>query len=208
MRIAILLSVLFISCSVFAQTYRSGGPRKANFGNQQTQEADANGEKKSSVPGAKSNVQTRTFTSYGARRQWGKGVQTQTVQTATAGTAVQENTGEIQLSGAEKKLGASVKKSTPAQKGANVPGAPAQPAAQEGNAAQQPAMPAEAAAAMQQVQGLQEMLKGLGGAGAAGGANSAAAGAAGMPAGMNIPGMPDMSALMGAAAAGQQPAKK
>jgi hypothetical protein len=29
-----------------------------------------------------------------------------------------------------------------------------------------------------------------------------------MPAGMNIPGMPDMSSLMNAASGGQQPAKK
>lgn len=208
MRLAILLSVLFISGSVFAQTYRSGGTRKANFGAQQTQDADQNGESKSSVPGAKSNVQTRTFTSYGARRQWGKCVQTQTVQTTTAGTAAPENTGEVQLPGAEKKLGAAAKKSIPAPKGAAAP-AQQPAAAQAGTAAQPPAMPAEAAAAMQQVQGLQEMLKGLGGAaGAAGGASAPAAGAAGMPAGMNIPGMPDMSALMGAAAAGQQPTKK
>ena len=69
-------------------------------------------------------------------------------------------------------------------------------------------MPAEMANVMQQMQGMQEMMKMMGGgAGApAGGAKGGAA--AGMPAGMNIPGMPDMSALMNAAAAGQQPAQK
>ena len=59
-------------------------------------------------------------------------------------------------------------------------------------------------------------LQGLGGGASAGGAaaggNSAAggtssAGGAAMPAGLNVPGMPDMSALLNAAAAGQQPGK-
>lgn len=209
MRIVLLVSVLFISCSVFAQTYRSGGTRKANFGAQQTEQTRE--EKKSSVPGAKSGVKTRTFTSYGARQQWGKGVQTKTVQTATAGTAAQAPAEETVLPSAEQKLGAAAKKASPAPKAAPAgSAAQQQPAAQDqAQAAQPSAMPAEAAAAMQQVQGLQDMLKSLGGAAGTGAAAGAPAGAApAMPAGMNLPGMPDMSALMGAAAAGQQPGKK
>lgn len=116
MRIVLLVSVLFISCSVFAQMYRSGGTRKANFGTQQTEQTGE--EEKSSVPGAKSGVKTRTFTSYGARQQWSKGVQTQTVQTATAGTAAQAPAEETVLPGAEKKLGAAAKKASPAPKAA------------------------------------------------------------------------------------------
>lgn len=209
MRIVLLVSVLFISCSVFAQTYRSGGTRKANFGAQQTEQTGE--EEKSSVPGAKSGVKTRTFTSYGARQQWSKGVQTQTVQTATAGTAAQAPAEETVLPGAEQKLGAAAKKASSAPKAAPAgSAAQQQQAAQtQAQAAQPAAMPAEAAAAMQQVQGLQDMLKNLGGAAGTGAAAGAPAGAApAMPAGMNIPGMPDMSALMGAAAAGQQPGKK
>ena len=207
MRIVLLVSVLFISCSVFAQTYRSGGTRKANFGAQQTEQTGE--EEKSSVPGAKSGVKTRTFTSYGARQQWSKGVQTQTVQTATAGTAAQAPAEETVLPGAEQKLGTSAKKASPAPKAAPAGSAAQQQPAAQTQAAQPAAMPAEAAAAMQQVQGLQDMLKGLGGSAGTGGAAGAPAGAApAMPAGMNIPGMPDMSALMGAAAAGQQPGKK
>ncbi|MDD6152575.1 MAG: hypothetical protein PUC11_01310 [Elusimicrobia bacterium] len=207
MRIVLLVSVLFISFSVFAQMYRSGGTRKANFGTQQTEQTGE--EEKSSVPGAKSGVKTRTFTSYGARQQWSKGVQTQTVQTATAGTAAQAPAEETVLPGAEQKLGTSAKKASPAPKAAPAGSAAQQQPAAQAQAAQPAAMPAEAAAAMQQVQGLQDMLKGLGGSAGTGGAAGAPAGAApAMPAGMNIPGMPDMSALMGAAAAGQQPGKK
>ena len=207
MRIVLLVSVLFISCSIFAQMYRSGGTRKANFGTQQTEQTGE--EEKSSVPGAKSGVKTRTFTSYGARQQWSKGVQTQTVQTATAGTAAQAPAEETVLPGAEQKLGTSAKKASPAPKAAPAGSAAQQQPAAQAQAAQPAAMPAEAAAAMQQVQGLQDMLKGLGGSAGTGGAAGAPAGAApAMPAGMNIPGMPDMSALMGAAAAGQQPGKK
>lgn len=207
MRIVLLVSVLFISCSVFAQMYRSGGTRKANFGTQQTEQTGE--EEKSSVPGAKSGVKTRTFTSYGARQQWSKGVQTQTVQTATAGTAAQAPAEATVLPGAEQKLGTSAKKASPAPKAAPAGSAAQQQPAAQAQAAQPAAMPAEAAAAMQQVQGLQDMLKGLGGSAGTGGAAGAPAGAApAMPAGMNIPGMPDMSALMGAAAAGQQPGKK
>ncbi len=201
MRIILLLSVVVVSCSVFAQTYRSGGTYKAHFGAQQAQSAKEEGDKKASAPGANSAVKTRTFTNYGARRQWGKGVQTQAVQTATAGTAAPEPTEDMPIPAAEQKLNAAVKKGSAKSKG-DAANAAAQPAAQA-PAAQPAEIPAEAAAAMQQMQGLQDMLKGLG---AAGDAAQPGAAMPAMPAGMNVPGMPDMSALMGGAAAGAGPA--
>ena len=63
MKFLTLLSVLFVSCVVFAQTYRSGGVQRANFGGQQTQQQ--NGGEKSAAPGANSAVTTRTFTKIG-----------------------------------------------------------------------------------------------------------------------------------------------
>lgn len=197
MRIIFLLSVLFISGSVFAQTYRSGGTYKANFGSQQAQGAKE-GEKKA-VAGAKSNVKTRTFTNYGSRQQWGKGVQTQAVQTATAGAAAPEPAAEAAaVPAAAKKSGAAAKKGASSAKAAPAAAA-AQPAAAP---EQQPvAMPAEAAAAMQQIQGMQEMLKSMGGAAG----QQAGAAAPAMP---DMAGMPDLSALMGGASAGKQAGKK
>lgn len=210
MKFLTLLSVLFVSCAVFAQTYRSGGTRKANFGAQQAQQNEE--KEKSSVPGANSGVKTRTFTNYGAKRAWSKGVQTKGVQTTTAGTPapVQDDLDATPIPGAEKAVNAAVKKGAAA---AQAPAAGGKGAPQNAQA-QQPAMPAEAAAAMQQLQGMQDMMKGLGaampgGAAAGGAAGAPAAGMPAMPAGMpNIPGMPDMSALMGGAAAGQNPGKK
>lgn len=210
MKVLTLLSVLFVSCAVCAQTYRSGATRRAHFGGQQQAQEDG---QKSSAPGANSGVKTRTFTSYGARqRAWSKGVQTQTVQTSTAGApaAAQENLDEVMLPGAEKAVGAAAKKGSASQ--APAKGKSSQNAAGEAQAQTpanaQAAMPPEAAAAMQQLQGMQEMMKGLGampGMPAAG--ESAGKGGASAPAGMpNIPGMPDMSALMGGAAA--QPSGK
>lgn len=208
MKFVTLLSVLCISCAVCAQTYRSGGVRKANFGGQQAQQDQNADAQKSSAPGAKSGVKTRTFTNYGARqRAWSKGVQTQTVQTSTAGTPAQGTGEEMLSSGAEAKVGGTIKKAAAPEAAApaDAKGQPQTPA----QAVQPPALPPEAAAAMQQLQGMQEMMKGLGagmpGMPAAGGAGAKGASAA--PAGMpNIPGMPDMSALMGGAAA--QPAGK
>lgn len=206
MKFLTLLSVLFVSCAVFAQTYRSGGVQRANFGGQQTQQQ--NGGKKSAAPGANSAVKTRTFTNYGAKHTWSRGVQTKGVQTTTAGTPVQENVEDVPaaVTSAEKNVPQAAKKAAAAAAAANAKAAPSAPAQHPQKDQQQAAaMPAEAVAAMQQLQGMQDMMKGLGGAmpAAAGGAN-APAGAAGLPAGMpNIPGMPDLSALMGGAAAGQ-----
>ena len=182
------------------QAYQAGVTTRPNFGAQQTEGED---EEESSVPGARSRVKTRTFSNYGSRQQWGKGVQTKTVQT---GGAVEQK-GELTQTGATDKFSKSKPETKQDEKKDNSKGANAQ-AAQPAEAA----MPAEMANVMQQMQGMQDMMKMFGGgagAGAgAGGAKGGAAGAAGMPAGLNIPGMPDMSALMNAASAGQQPAQK
>ena len=217
MKILTVLMAFFLAGSLLdAQAYQAGVTTRPNFGAQQTEGED---EDESSVPGARSRVKTRTFSNYGSRQQWGKGVQTKTVQT---GGAVEQK-GELTQTGAtdkfskskpetkadkaKGKLKSAKKESKQDEKKDNSKGANAQ-AAQPAEAA----MPAEMANVMQQMQGMQDMMKMFGGgagAGAgAGGAKGGAAGAAGMPAGMNIPGMPDMSALMNAASAGQQPAQK
>lgn len=211
----LLMSFFLVGGAVELQAYQAGTPNRPQFGTQQGEDADDDGE--SSVPGARSRVKTRTFSNYGSRQQWGKGVETKAVQTNPA-AIVQK--GELTQTGATDKFSKSKPdakadkakdklksgKKAPKQeeKKDNAKGADAAKAAQPAEAA----MPAEMANVMQQMQGMQEMMKMMGGgAGApAGGAKGGAA--AGMPAGMNIPGMPDMSALMNAAAAGQQPAQK
>lgn len=196
MRFLTVVFALFVSCAVFAQTYRSGGVRRANFGAQAAAQSEDGEETKSSVPGAKSNIKTRTFTSYGARqRAWRKGVQTHTVQTSTAGTADPAAAEDLSIDGAEKTLKAAVKSAPKAQAPASGEQAPAAAAPTAGA----PAMPAEAAAAMQQLQGLQDMMKSLPGA--------ASSGTASMPAMPNMAGMPDLSALMGGAAGGKPAGK-
>ena len=212
----LLMSFFLVGGAVELQAYQAGTPNRPQFGAQRAESED-DGEN-SSVPGARSRVKTRTFSNYGSRQQWGKGVETKAVQTNPA-AIVQK--GELTQTGATDKFSKSTPdtkadkakdrlktgKKAPKQeekkgnaKGADTAAKAAQPA--------EAAMPAEMANVMQQMQGMQEMMKMMGGgAGApAGGAKGGAA--AGMPAGMNIPGMPDMSALMNAAAAGQQPAQK
>ena len=77
----LLLLVSFVCAD--AQTYRAGGSSRPSFGASASEE-DA---EDSSVPGARSNIQTRTFSNYSSRqREWNKGVQTQAVRTNTAGS--------------------------------------------------------------------------------------------------------------------------
>lgn len=211
----LLMSFFLVGGAVELQAYQAGTPNRPQFGTQQGEDADDDGE--SSVPGARSRVKTRTFSNYGSRQQWGKGVETKAVQTNPAAIVQkgeQTQTGatdkfskskpDAKADKAKDKLKSGKKAPKQEEKKDNAKGADAAKAAQPAEAA----MPAEMANVMQQMQGMQEMMKMMGGgAGApAGGAKGGAA--AGMPAGMNIPGMPDMSALMNAAAAGQQPAQK
>lgn len=218
MKFWMIIAVCCLAVSAEPQTYRAGGAARANFGAQQ----EAEEKEESSVPGARSNVQTRTFSNYSSRqpREWSKGVQTQGVRTSTAGSAEYVDQADARTARAAEALGAGKKEAAAAPAGKKT-GKSAPGAAQAASKGSADAAPADSPqtqdpnALLQQVQG---MLQGLGAAssgGAASGGNASAgksAGAApsipGMPAGMNVPGMPDVSALMNAAAAGAQPAKK
>ncbi len=202
-----------------AQMYRAGGTSRPSFGSRATQEEA----EESSVPGANSSIKTRTFSNYSSQqRNWSKGVRTQTVQTDTAGSKEFKDTSAEQAAQAVKALQTgSGAQAAPAAKGA----APANAAGQQPANASNAAAPAAAAAAgmadpaamMQQMQSMMQGLGNMMGGAAMPGASSGSGGAAGglpagnmpsLPAGMNVPGMPDMSSLLNAASAGQQPGQK
>lgn len=211
MKWGIIVSVLCFSVlTAQAQMYRSGNSSKSNFGgNNSTQKED------SSVPGANSNIQTRTFSNYSSRQNWSKGVQTKPVQTTTAGSQEYKDQADAQSAQADaavEQMMKGVNQQNVGKSGAlqNVPASAPQSAANTVSAGASsassnqvsPAQTDPAAAMMQQVQQMQQMIMGNN--------NSASSGTSGMPtmpAGVNVPGMPDMSALLNAASAGQQPAK-
>ncbi len=211
MKWGIIVSVLCFSVlTAQAQMYRSGNSSKSNFGgNNSTQKED------SSVPGANSNIQTRTFSNYSSRRNWSKGVQTKPVQTTTAGSQEYKDQADAQSAQADaavEQMMKGVNQQNVGKSGAlqNVPASAPQSAANTVSAGASsassnqvsPAQSDPAAAMMQQVQQMQQMIMGNN--------NSASSGTSGMPTmpmGANMPGMPDLSALLNAASAGQQPAK-
>ena len=218
MKILMILALLCAFVSADAQTYRAGESSRPSFGASDT---EPEGEEDSSVPGARSNIQTRTLSSYSSRqRDWSKGVQTQTVKTDTAGSksfddnassqasqavkAIQNRTDGTQQSSSSKSAPDSAAAGQAAAKNLDTPSATT-----AGN-------PQNPAAMLQQVQGMMQGLNGMMGAmggGAAGSSSSNTSNAkgnqGGMPTGMNAPGMPDMSALLNAVSAGgQQPASK
>lgn len=173
------LLLIFVAVSVHA--YQAGQVNRTNFtGNQQPQNAQSNN--------------FRAFSNYN-KRNWSRGVQTQTVQTEVAGTSsvdFDKNTPQ--------KL---VAKTQAASSSANPkPAKPQAPAAAQPQ--QKPNTPAnmDPAAMMQQVQG---MMNAMGGSGAKPGQSSAGQNNASSPAAM-----PDISALMGGAmpVAPATPAKK
>ena len=85
MKILFGLLILFVCVPVVAQNYQAGGANRPNFGRSAALEQND-----SSAPGAKSKVQTRTFSNYSSRHgNWDQGVKTQGVQTQTAGTVQQ-----------------------------------------------------------------------------------------------------------------------
>ena len=104
MKFWMIIAVCCLAVSAGAQTYRAGGAARANFGAQQGTEE----KKESSVPGARSNVQTRTFSNYSSRqpREWSKGVQTQGVRTSTAGSAEYVDKADERAARAAEALGA------------------------------------------------------------------------------------------------------
>ena len=175
--------------------YQTGSVSRPNFstaatrqGNQQDEEKE-----KSTVPGQK-GVQTRSFSSYGARQNaWRQGVQTKSVQTQRAGAQKPqpkpqpgfEDPGEQTAQNARAALAGKINPAGKPQ------GNPQDPKAQQ-NAAQNPAQ--DMGAVMDQMKGVQDMMGGLGALmGGQGGAQGGKGGQA----------MPDMSALMGGGAGGQ-----
>lgn len=216
MKFWMIMALLCAFVTADAQMYRAGGSSRPSFGSRANQEEAED----SSVPGANSTIKTRTFSNYSSRQHdWSKGVQTQTVQTDTAGSKEFKDTSAEQAAQAVKALQGGTPQA-PAAKSAAKAVAPAKAGGQQAAAANTsnaaaPAAPAGMADPAAMMQQMQSMMQGLGnmmggaaapgGSSAAGGANN---GAAGMPAGMNVPGMPDMSSLLKAASAGQQPAQK
>ena len=97
-----ILALLCAFVSADAQTYRAGESSRPSFGASDT---EPEGEEDSSVPGARSNIQTRTLSSYSSRqRDWSKGVQTQTVKTDTAGSKSFDDNASSQASQAVKAI--------------------------------------------------------------------------------------------------------
>lgn len=194
-----LLFFLFLFVCVSAQAYRAGGKSRPSFGGAAASSSE------SDVPGAASNVQTRTFSNYSSRQpsQFAQGVKTEGVKTKVAGQAYQDKT-EDAIAQVDK-LAASAP-STQAAPAAGKKGAA--PAAEKNDKKTPPAPTGAAnvsagtpaAAAVQQqnpavlLQQMQGMMQGM--AGTTGGAASA--------------GMGDISALMNMMPGGApaQPAKK
>ena len=83
MKFWMIMALLCAFVTADAQMYRAGGSSRPSFGSRANQEEAED----SSVPGANSTIKTRTFSNYSSRQHdWSKGVQTQTVQTDTAGS--------------------------------------------------------------------------------------------------------------------------
>lgn len=180
-----ILSILLFLClcipSADAQTYRAGEVNRANFGSSAQQEASS-----SSAPGAKSSIQTRTFSNYSSRqREWDKGVQTQGVRTET----VTPKTFQEQVAQTDKAVDAIVSGGARPAAAANTAAdgkktaaaapAPEKPAAASTDTASgvEAANAAAAnAAAMSQIQNLMQSLQSLQQAAGAVGAGAASAG--------------------------------
>ena len=187
--LSILLSVTLV------QAYQTKSTPRPNFSSQPAVENTAQ------TPGQQ-GVQTRTFSSYGARQgAWRRGVTTNTVKTPSAAEskAQEKNFAPIPQEPAVKPEKKDTKKANSATSSSASHGQPAPAAAQATpTAASTQAAVAEAmpTGMMEQLQGLQKMMSGLG---SAAGGNPAAGAAAG--------GMPDMSSLLNSMPGAQQPKK-
>lgn len=164
-----------------AHAYQAGAANRTNFGSAQQ---------------AQPQQQFRAFSNYN-NRNWGQGVQTQTVQTEVAGTSAVDFDKKTPQQLVAKTQAATAKPAKAPQP-ATTPAATPQPAAN---------VPAnvDPAAMMQQVQGMMSAMGNMAGSNAQPGAQPNTQAAAAMPAGM-----PDISALMGGAmpTAPAAPAKK
>lgn len=185
--LSILLSVTLV------QAYQTKSTPRPNFSSQSAAENAVQ------TPGQQ-GVQTRTFSSYGARQgAWRRGVTTDTVKTPSAAEskAQEKDFAPIPQEPAAKPEKKDTKKANSATSSSasheqSAPTAQATPTAASTQAAVAQAMPT---GVMEQLQGLQKMMSGLGGAA---GGNPAAGGAAGMP---------DMSSLLNSMPGTQQPKK-
>lgn len=211
-----LLFFLFLFVCVSAQAYRAGGKSRPSFG------GSAASSSESAVPGATSNVQTRTFSTYSSRQpaKFAQGVKTEGVKTQVAGQAYQDKTEDAiaqvdklaasapstQAAPATGKKGAAPvaekndKKTSPAPDTVILrfpAGRKGADNVSAGTPAAASAQQQNPAALLQQMQGMMQGMAGAtGGAAGAGGAASA--------------GMGDISALMNMMPGGApaQPAKK
>ena len=161
----ILLVFSFLGIALTADAYQAGSQNRTNFGsNQSAQTGQQN---------------YRSFSSY-KQRNWSQGVQTQRVQTETAGKSAVDF---------EKKAQKPVGKTQAVAPKEAKPAAQAVPTQPSSAAVAMPAN-ADPAAMMQQVQSMMNAMGNMGGAQP--GQAQAGQNAAAMPAGM-----PDISALMG-----------
>lgn len=192
-----LITVLCFITALPVLAYQTGSVSRPNFSTSAAipQQDKPEGDKTSAAPG-QTRVQTRSFTSYGARQgsAWRQGVQTKPVQTQTAAPAVKDVPAQPAKPAATKAASAA-----PAQ-AAKPSGKPAGQQPQQQAAGQQPAaaQTENPADIMKQLQGMPGLEGLMGGKQSGSGAAKGAGALPGMPAGMpNVPGgMPDISALM------------
>lgn len=200
----ILFFIGLIISVTLVQAYQTKSTPRSNFSPKPAENAEQ-------VPGQQ-GVQTRTFSSYGARQgPWRREKSTKPVKTPDVTETKQEEKVFTPIPSEPVEKPASSKEITKKSADASVgshgrnPGAmaaqkaaPVLAPATDSVTQQQPGAEAASAAMMDQMQGLQKMISGLGGA--AGGDSADKAGGAGMP---------DLSSLLNAAGAGgqQQPKK-
>lgn len=183
MKKIIFLWAVFIFFFTNSYAYQVGGNAKANFGAQQ--------EEQPSQQAAESAAKVRSFTNYGSRQNWSKGVQTKPVQTSLAGEKTTQFK-PVSTDVKSAKVASAVAGSAAGQAASPAP-VPTQASTQTAAAAANAPEMAQAMAALQQLQGLQN--RALNGAKPGEAANANSAGAASpLPAGM-----PDISSLLNAA---------
>lgn len=142
---------VIMSLPVFLTAYEVKGKAQATFGTAQTASQEGN------VSTEKSVSPTKSFTSYGARRNWSQGVQTQTVKTNQAG----EGVSQFQSVPTEVQAESVVSKAVNLQPkpGAAEKPVPTQASTQTVSGAGDMA---QTAAAMQQLQSMQNMVQNMG----------------------------------------------
>lgn len=189
--------IVMFAAAVLAQAYEAKGSTRSRFGGAALQENEQKGES--------SSPKTRSFSSYGSTRKWSRGVQTQTVQTSTAGQPQAEPQPQTATDQAEKaSMVQRVAEKPAAKKSAEAADPKKKDEKNDSASAATPkggAMPEDV---MKQLQGMQDLVKNMDTgvpASAKTGGNAAATNPmAALQSLPQIPSMPDMSALMGGAA--------